>query len=180
VAGRRLQHREFVGEKALELGLRHVRGTTTRAALPGISLTRLTRRRTMSASHSVAPSFLITCNQLVSRSNWCCSGPPTFAHACQRPRELRLTSHPNVVHRSGEAGPTMPWFELAPARATSLRLLVRPASFGSASRLRLLAPPGKLRLGKPASLAGPPGNFRLGKPAGEGRVPPATRMSPST
>jgi hypothetical protein len=42
----------------------------------------------------------------------------------------------------------MPWFELAPARATSLRLL---------------APPGKLRLGKPASLAGPPGNFRLGK-----------------
>jgi hypothetical protein len=57
----------------------------------------------------------------------------------------------------------MPWFELAPARATSLRLLVRPASFGSASRLRLLAPPGKLRLGKPASLAGPPGNFRLGK-----------------
>jgi hypothetical protein len=167
VAGRRLQHREFVGEKALELGLRHVRGTTTRAALPGISLTRLTRRRTMSASHSVAPSFLITCNQLVSRSNWCCSGPPTFAHACQRPRELRLTSHANVVHRSpkGEAGPTMPWFGLAPARATSLRLL---------------APPGKLRLGKPASLAGPPGNFRLGKPAGEGRVPPATRMSPST
>jgi hypothetical protein len=59
----------------------------------------------------------------------------------------------------------MPWFELAPARATSLRLL---------------APPGKLRLGKPASLAGPPGNFRLGKPAGEGRIPPATRMSPST
>jgi hypothetical protein len=150
VAGRRLQHREFVGEKALELGLRHVRGTTTRAALPGISLTRLTRRRTMSASHSVAPSFLITCNQLVSRSNCCRSGPPTFAHACQRPRELRLTSHANVVHRSpkGEAGPTMPWFGLAPARATSLRLL---------------APPGKLRLGKPASLAGPPGNFRLGK-----------------
>ena len=31
------------------------------------------------------------------------SGPPTFAHACQRERELRLASHAKVVHRSGEA-----------------------------------------------------------------------------
>jgi hypothetical protein len=31
------------------------------------------------------------------------SGPPTFAHACQREREPRLASQPKVAHRSGEA-----------------------------------------------------------------------------
>ena len=36
-------------------------------------------------------------------SIWRPSGPPTFAHACQRERELRLASHAKVVHRSGEA-----------------------------------------------------------------------------
>src|SRR5688500_17108734 len=29
---------------------------------------------------------------------------PTFAHACQRERELRLASHAKVVHRSAERG----------------------------------------------------------------------------
>jgi hypothetical protein len=70
-----------------------------------------------------------------------------MVHARHQQHPWTSASNP-IVMPKGEAGPTMPWFELAPARATSLRLL---------------APPGKLRLGKPASLAGPPGNFRLGK-----------------
>jgi hypothetical protein len=37
-------------------------------------------------------------------------GPPTFAHPCQRTRELRLASHAKVVHRSpkGEGGRCAP------------------------------------------------------------------------
>ena len=59
------------------------------------------------------------------------SGPPTFAHACQRARELRLASHATVVHRSpkGEGGrrhPSIP-FSIRPQRARRLAFGSSPA-----------------------------------------------------
>jgi hypothetical protein len=102
-----------------------------------------------------------------------------MVHARHQQHPWTSASNP-IVMPKGEAGPTMPWFGLAPARATSLRLL---------------APPGKLRLGKPPSLAGSARQastrqaafacwsarqLSARQAAGEGRIPPATRMSPST
>jgi hypothetical protein len=41
------------------------------------------------------------------------STPPTFAHACQRVRELRLASHAKVVHRSATRGGGPPISQLS-------------------------------------------------------------------
>ena len=68
-------------------------------------------------------------------SIWDKSGPPSFAHACQRTRELRLASHAkDGVLRSAqrEGGPP----ELRHTAST----LVDSWRFDSARRLRMVAP----------------------------------------